>query len=80
MVGYEREDLLGQAALGSDDAARISHLDARGDGRIKTHGVCTAFEKECIRKDGSRVTILISAALMEQCSARDYLLSRPDRA
>lgn len=74
MVGYEREDLLtGKMRWEQMTPSEFLHLDARGAEELKTHGVCTPFEKECIRKDGSRVTILIGAALMEPDDQQDII-------
>jgi PAS domain S-box-containing protein len=66
MVRYEREDLLtGKMRWDQMTPPEFLHLDVRGAEELKIHGVCTPFEKECIRKDGSRVPILIGAALVE---------------
>ena len=67
MVGYEREELLaGQIRWDQITPLEFSHLDARGAVELRKYGVTTPFEKEYIRKDGSRVPILIGRALLEE--------------
>jgi PAS domain S-box-containing protein len=71
LVGYSREDL---------EAGRISwfdmtppeerDLDARALERVTTTGVCDPYEKHYIRKDGSRVPIVIGAAMVD--GSRDH--------
>ena len=66
MVGYAREDL---------EAGRINWInltppdhgeaDRRALAEISLRGACSPYEKEYIRKDGSRVTILLGAAVFE---------------
>jgi PAS domain S-box-containing protein len=66
LVGYSREDL---------DAGRVSwlemtppderHLDERALESLRTHGLCEPYEKHYIRKDGTRVPIVIGAALID---------------
>ncbi len=65
-LGFSREDL----AAGRIDLRRISppeyrHLDRRAREELVMRGVCTPLEKEYIRKDGSRVPVLVGAAAFE---------------
>jgi PAS domain S-box-containing protein len=66
LTGYSREDLesglIGWAAMTPPEYA---HLDRRALEEIAERGICTAYEKEWIRKDGSRIPILIGAAIFE---------------
>jgi PAS domain S-box-containing protein len=71
LVGYSRDDL---------EAGRISwvdmtppeerDLDALALERVTTTGVCDPYEKHYIRKDGSRVPIVIGAAMVD--GSRDH--------
>jgi PAS domain S-box-containing protein len=66
MVGYEREDLYqGKVDWKAMSSPDYRELDERKVEELKTVGVCTPFEKDYIRKDGSRVPVLIGAALLE---------------
>lgn len=65
MVGYSRKDL--NARRLNWDAMtppEYRHLDVRSLGELKEKGVCTAYEKEYIRKNGSRIPIILGAALL----------------
>lgn len=66
IVGYTRGDLeagrIGWAAMTPPEYA---HLDRRSLEELATTGVCTPLEKEYIRKDGSRVPVLLGAAIFE---------------
>jgi PAS domain S-box-containing protein len=66
MLGYSREDLasdrLGWAELTPAEWARA---DQDALAQMSATGSCKPFEKEFFRKDGSRVPILIAAALFE---------------
>ena len=66
MLGYSRED---QEAARIDWAAvtppEYAHLDRRSLDELAARGICTPFEKEYIRKDGSRVPVLVGAATFE---------------
>jgi hypothetical protein len=67
MVGYEQEDLLaGQIDWNRMTPEEFLHLDAQALKELNKSGVCTPFEKEYIRKDGSRVPILIGSALLQE--------------
>ncbi|HRJ72666.1 MAG TPA: PAS domain-containing protein, partial [Terrimicrobiaceae bacterium] len=66
LVGYSREDL--QAGL--LDWARMTppeyvHLDQKGLQEIGASGVCTPYLKEYLRKDGTRVPVLLGAATFD---------------
>jgi PAS domain S-box-containing protein len=65
IVGYSREEVLTQGltwrsltpseSLERSDAARAE---------LRTRGTCAPFEKEYIRKDGSRVWVILTAAMI----------------
>jgi PAS domain S-box-containing protein len=66
IVGYSRADL----EAGRIDWAAITppeyvHLDRRSLDELRAQGICTPFEKEYIRQDGSRVPVLVGAAVFE---------------
>lgn len=65
MVGYSREDL-GSSILSWREltAQEYRHLDDHAIERMKVTRTCVPFAKECTRKDGSRVPVLFSAALV----------------
>ncbi|MBN4002353.1 PAS domain-containing protein [Nostoc sp. LPT] len=67
MVGYTREELLAGKILRQHITPPEYHaLDRQGIEQLLTVGICTPFEKEYIRKDGSRIPILIGGALVER--------------
>jgi len=66
MVGYTREDLAAGVLCWKDmTPPEYAHLVERGLKEITAIGVCTPFEKEYIRKDGSRVPVVFGATLLE---------------
>jgi PAS domain S-box-containing protein len=66
IVGYTREDLeAGRVGWAAMTPPEYAHLDRRSLEELSATGVCTPFEKEYSRKDGSRVPILLGAAVFE---------------
>jgi len=66
LVGYSQEDFnAGRARWASMTPPEYAGLDRHSLEEIAARGVCAPYEKEFIRKDGSRVPILIGAATFE---------------
>jgi PAS domain S-box-containing protein len=66
MVGASREDLeAGRVGWADMTPPQYADLDRRSLDELAAKGVCTPFEKEYLRKDGSRVPVLIGAARFE---------------
>lgn len=66
MVGYSREDLRrGQLSWKAITPPEYTAVDNRAIAELLATGTCVPFEKEYIRKDGSRVSVLIGSALLE---------------
>jgi PAS domain S-box-containing protein len=66
MLRYTRADL--EAGLINWEAATVkdaSALDERAFAQMRDTGACTPFEREFIRKDGTRTTLLFGSALLE---------------
>ncbi|WP_051469973.1 PAS domain S-box protein [Fischerella sp. PCC 9605] len=67
MVGYTRESIeTGQVRWMDITPTEFLPLDEKAAVELRTKGVATPFEKEYIRKDGTRVPILIGAALLQE--------------
>ncbi|MBD1929674.1 PAS domain S-box protein [Trichocoleus sp. FACHB-90] len=67
MIGYTREDLLSGKVLWKDmTPVEYQELDKQKLQEVAATGICTPFEKEFFRADGSRVPILIGGALLEE--------------
>ncbi|MEG4502067.1 PAS domain S-box protein [Microcoleus sp. F6_B4] len=65
MVGYTRSDLLsGQMRWDRMTPPEYLHLDALAAGELRAKGVATPFKKEYIRKDGSRVPVLMGGTTL----------------
>ena len=66
IVGYSREDQqAGRMDWAAMTPAEYAHLDQRSLDDLAARGICTPFEKEYIRQDGSRVPVLLGAATFE---------------
>jgi len=67
MVGHTREDLDGGRLSWRDmTPPEYVELDARATAELAEQGVCSPFEKEYIRRDGSRIPILFGAAALQR--------------
>jgi PAS domain S-box-containing protein len=80
VVGYDREDL----AAGHLHRAMLTppewrDLDARNVAELKQVGTIPPFEKEYLRKDGSRVPVLIGAAMFEEDQGVGFVLDLTER-
>ena len=66
LVGYTREDLVGGLLRWPDlTPPEYAPLDELAHEEGLRFGACTPFEKELIRKDGSRVPVLIATAVLK---------------
>jgi PAS domain S-box-containing protein len=67
LVGYERKDLhSGNLRWDEMTPPEYGHLEEKAIAEIISSGVCTPFPKEYIRKDGTRVPVMVGAALIEE--------------
>ena len=67
IVGYDREDLVwGRLDRTGLTPPEWRELDKRAWGELNSTGRLQPFEKEYFRKDGSRVPVLIGAALFKE--------------
>jgi PAS domain S-box-containing protein len=66
LAGYTRADLeAGQINWIALTPAEYSEHDERALRELESTGICKSFEKEFMRKDGSRVPVLMGAAMFE---------------
>ena len=73
LVGYSRHDLAaGRLRWDKLTAPEYAHLDAHGIEQLGVTGDCAPWEKELIRKDGSRVHVLNGVAILR--GSRDRCL------
>jgi PAS domain S-box-containing protein len=64
MVGYQRDELQ-ELRWDVLTPPEYHHLDQHASQEIKTLGTCHPFEKEYIRKDGSRIPVFLGGATVE---------------
>jgi PAS domain S-box-containing protein len=66
LIGYTRADLqAGRLQLEAITPAEYHHLDEQAGRQSLSSNACTPYEKEYIRKDGSRVSVLVAGARLE---------------
>lgn len=82
IVGYSREELTsGQVSWAQMTPPEYRYLDDRALAELLATGVDTPYEKEFIRKDGTRVPIFIGAAMLDESRYEGvaYVLDITDR-
>lgn len=66
MVGYSQAELkAGKIRWDTITPPGYRQIDEKAIAELKTAGVCTPFEKEYLRQDGSSIPVLILGALLE---------------
>ncbi|MDB5864761.1 MAG: multi-sensor signal transduction multi-kinase, partial [Betaproteobacteria bacterium] len=81
-VGYSRQDLLsGNVRWSGMTPPEYRAADAHSIEEIAQSGTCQPFEKEFIRKDGERVSVLIAGATFEGSSEQgvSFILDLTER-
>ena len=67
MVGYGQDDLAsGRLRWADMTPPEFAELDVRSMAELRERGVSTPFEKVYIRRDGSRIPILLGSAVLQQ--------------
>ena len=82
-VGYSRDEVVaGQVRWADMTPPEWTHLDEVAIEQLKTSGVAKAWEKEYIRKDGTRMPILMGVAMLDapRCIAFVLDLTEQKRA
>ncbi|HEX9049319.1 MAG TPA: PAS domain S-box protein [Anaeromyxobacter sp.] len=71
LVGHTRADLeQGRIAWDRMTPPEYAPLDAFAIGELRTRGLDTPYEKEYVRRDGSRVSVIVGAALFDDARHR----------
>lgn len=71
IVGYSRDDIAGGRMSWLDmTPLEYAPLDELAHEEALRFGACTPYEKELIRKDGTRVPVLIASAVLKLCPFR----------
>lgn len=71
IIGYTEADAIsGQVNWAGITPPEYAELDARALNQYTTSGICQPYEKEYIRKDGSRIFVLVGGTLLE--GSRDH--------
>jgi len=82
LLGYTREVFLAEKPRWTDlTPPEYADIDEQALRQIRETGVCTPFEKEYLRKDGSRVSVLCGGATFENTAEHGvfFLLDLSDR-
>jgi two-component system, cell cycle sensor histidine kinase and response regulator CckA len=82
MLGYTRDDLAKAGVRWFDiTAPEYRHLGPQTIADVKSTGSCGPFEKEYLRKDGSRVSVLLGCIRLQQSPYRDlsFVLDQTER-
>jgi PAS domain S-box-containing protein len=80
MVGYTREELLsGQVRWSEMTPPEWRHLDDAAIEQLQSRGVTRPWEKEYIRKDSSRVPILVGVAMLNDTECIAFALDISER-
>ncbi|WP_424356717.1 hybrid sensor histidine kinase/response regulator [Methanocella sp. MCL-LM] len=68
LIGYSVEDIR-QCKINERDITPGGYesIDASGTGEMNVKGYCTPYEKEYIRKDDSRIPVLVGFGLLDAC-------------
>jgi PAS domain S-box-containing protein len=80
MVGYTREDLC-SGRIRWQEMTPPEYLDVseRSQAELRLNGVCTPFEKEYIRKDGTRAPILLGSVMLGETTVIGFVLDITER-
>jgi two-component system cell cycle sensor histidine kinase/response regulator CckA len=66
MIGYSREDLeAGRLRWEDITPPEYLHLDEAALKELEESGTCASFEKEYMKKDGSRISVLLGASVLD---------------
>ena len=82
MIGYTPDDLQAGRIRWSDMVvSEYQNQDAQAIAELKQHRTCTPYEKEFLRKDGSRVPVLVGSTLLEGSHDRavSFVLNQTER-
>lgn len=80
MIGYSREELLsGSVRWGDMTPPEWRHLDEDAIEQLKESGKTRPWEKEYLRKDGSRVPILVGVAMLDESECVAFILDITER-
>ncbi|HEY9641905.1 MAG TPA: PAS domain S-box protein [Coleofasciculaceae cyanobacterium] len=82
LLGYTRDEFLAEKPRWRDlTPPEYAEIDEQAVEQIRQTGVCTPFEKEYLRKDGSRVSVLCGGATFEKTAEHGvfFLLDLSDR-
>jgi two-component system cell cycle sensor histidine kinase/response regulator CckA len=67
-LGYTREELAsGKLTLKALTPPEYWEVDRIANEQVLENGCCTLYEKEALRKDGTRLHVLVGRALLEGC-------------